>query len=93
MIPHHLHRHTPHPCQPLLAPSRRFSGRRNRKWLLLPLAGLGLVLACASCSDSSPPKPPPVPVTDTEPVGEGLKVIGYAMLGAACVVVLGKIIR
>jgi hypothetical protein len=34
-----------------------------------------------------------VPVTDTEPVGEGLKVIGYAMLGAACVVVLGKIIR
>jgi hypothetical protein len=90
MIPH-LHRHNPHPCQPGLQKRRRFL---NRKWLLLPLAGLALVLACASCSEpSAPPKPPPVPVTDTAPVGEGLKVIGFAMLGAACVVVLGRLIR
>jgi hypothetical protein len=89
MIPH-LHRHIPHPCQPQLATVRRFP---NRKWFLIPLAGLALVLACASCSDSSPPKPPPVTVTDTQPVGEGLKVIGYAMLGAACVIVLGRLIR
>ena len=33
------------------------------------------------------------PVTDTAPVGDGLKVIGFAMLGAACVVVLGRLIR
>jgi hypothetical protein len=68
--------------------------RQNRKRFLIPLAGLVLVLALASCSGGeSPPKPSPPPVTDTRPVGEGLKVIGYAMLGAACVVVLGKLIR
>ncbi len=90
MIPH-LHRHIPHPCQPGLVTVRRFP---NRKWFLIPLAALAVALALASCSggDSSP-KPSPPPVTDTRPVGEGLKVIGYAMLGAACVVVLGKLIR
>jgi hypothetical protein len=89
----HLHRHNPHPCQPLLAPSRRFPGRPNRKWFLIPLAGLALVLAFASCSESPSPKPPPVPVTDTRPVGEGLKLIGFALLGAAVVTVLGRLIR
>jgi hypothetical protein len=94
MIPH-LHRHIPHLCQPGITTTvRRFPIRQNRKWFLIPLAALVAVLALASCSggDSSP-APPPVPVTDTQPVGEGLKVIGYAMLGAACVVVLGKLIR
>jgi hypothetical protein len=57
--------------------------------LLLPVAGI--FLACASCSDSTP-KPPPPPVTDTQPVGEGLKVIGFAMLGAAVVGVLGRML-
>ena len=73
----------------MLRAHRRFP---NRKWLI-PLAGLAFVLACASCSESPPPKPPPVPVTDTRPVGEGLKVIGFAMLGAAVVVALGRMIR
>ena len=85
----HLFRHTPHPCQPWLRPRRR----SHRKWVLVPLAGLALVLALTSCSASSSPEPPPVPVTDTEPVGDGLKVIGFAMLGAACVLVLGRMIR
>ena len=58
--------------------------------LLLPVAGL--FMACASCSDS-PSTPPPLPVTDMEPVGEGLKVIGFAMLGAAVVRVLGRMVR
>ena len=91
MIPH-LHKHIPHPCQPGLSNVRRFP---NRKWFLIPLAGLVLAMASTSCSggNSSSPPPPPVPVTDTEPVGEGLKVIGFAMLGAACVLVLGKLIR
>ena len=60
--------------------------------LLLPAAGL--VMACASCADSpSPPSPmPPPQVTDTKPVGEGLKVLGYAVLGAAVVCVLGRML-
>jgi len=61
-----------------------------KKLLLLPVAGI--FMACASCSESAP-KPPPVPVTDTKPVGEGLKVIGFAMLGAAVVVVLGRMLK
>jgi len=77
----------PHPCLP---EPHRIS---RQTLLLVPL--FGLILACASCGDSSAPKPapPPPPVTDTKPVGEGLKVIGYAMLGAAVVAVLGKLLR
>ena len=51
-------------------------------------------MALGSCSEA-PSKPPPLPtvaVTDTEPVGDGLKVIGFAMLGAAVVVVLGRML-
>ena len=62
-----------------------------KKLLLLPVAGC--FMALASCSDTPPPKPSPAPVTDTAPVGDGLKVIGFAMLGAAVVVVLGRMIR
>jgi hypothetical protein len=32
-------------------------------------------------------------VTDTTPVGNGLKVIGYALLGGAVVMVLGSMIK
>ena len=66
--------------------------RWSRKLMLLPL--LGAVLACASCGeDEPPPTPPPtVTVTDTEPVGSGLKVIGFAVLGAAVVCVLGRML-
>jgi hypothetical protein len=61
---------------------------------LIPLAALVVTLAFASCSGGdSTPTPPPVTVTDTEPVGEGLKLIGFAVLGAAIVTVLGKLIR
>ena len=74
-----------------LHPSPRPAWRHSLKMLLLlPVAGL--FMACASCSDS-PSKPPPPPVTDTTPVGEGLKVIGFAMLGAAVVCVLGRLLR
>ncbi len=89
MIPH-LHRH----CRPALKTTvRRFPNRQNRKWFPILLPGLALILACASCSESPSPKPPPVPVTDTRPVGEGLKVLAYALLGASCVIVLGRLIR
>ena len=71
------------------------SGPKNRpmKSLLL-LSAVGGFMAPGSCSEA-PPKPPPTPtvtVTDTEPVGDGLKVIGFAMLGAAVVVVLGRML-
>ena len=60
----------------------------------MPLATLVVALSIVSCSNSdSPPAPPPIPVTDTRPVGEGLKLIGFAVLGAAVVTVLGKLIR
>jgi hypothetical protein len=85
----HLHQHTPHPCQPTLHEGHR---PRFRMLLLLPLTGL--IFALASCSGGgSFPEPPTVAATDTQPIGEGLKVIGYALLGAAVVVVLGRLIR
>lgn len=72
---------------------RRSIVRPRRKWFLIPLAGIALILACSSCEPTAPPKPPPVPVTDTRPVGEGLKVIGFALLGAAVVGVLGRMLK
>jgi len=88
---HHLNRHIPQPCQPALLGDARRRCNRCRLLILLPLAGL--VLALASCSGGGPnPEPPPMPVTDTEPVGEGLKVIGYALLGGAVVLVLGRLL-
>jgi hypothetical protein len=78
-----------HPTR--LDPSPRAAWCHSLKMLLLlPVAGL--FMTCASCSDS-PSTPPPPPVTDTTPVGEGLKVIGFAMLGAAVVCVLGRLVR
>lgn len=82
-----------HPHLPALRQRCRRETRSLKPLLLLPVAGLFLAMALASCSETSSPKPPPPPVTDTRPVGEGLKVIGFAMLGAAVVVVLGKMIR
>ncbi|MEO5716290.1 MAG: hypothetical protein ABIT37_22615 [Luteolibacter sp.] len=61
-----------------------------RKLLLLPAAGIFLTLS--SCKDESSAPPPPV-VINTEPVGNGLSVIGFAMLGAAVVIVLGKLLK
>lgn len=67
------------------------SRRLRRSLPLLPL--VGAVLACSSCSKEEPPKPSPPPqVTDTKPVGTGLKVIGFAVLGASVVCVLGRML-
>ncbi|MEI7910146.1 MAG: hypothetical protein WCK77_10955 [Verrucomicrobiota bacterium] len=64
--------------------------RRLISLLLLPV--LGCCLAVTSCQDDAPKAAPP-PVTDTRPVGDGLKVIGFAMLGAAVVAVLGRLLK
>lgn len=63
---------------------------RLRALLMIPLAGIALTLA--SCSGGGLSSEASF-VTDTQPVGDGLKVIGYALLGAAVVVVTGKLIR
>ena len=70
-------------------PSRRREKRSMKKILLLPAAGI--FLALSSCNESSSAPPPPR-ITDTAPVGDGLKVIGFAVLGAAVVVVLGRMV-
>ena len=65
---------------------------RARVLHLVPI--LGIALALASCSGGGlSSEMPAYPVTDTQPVGDGLKVIGYAFLGAAVVAVAGRLIR
>ena len=53
---------------------------------------MALALAGTSCSSSPSHAPRPI-VTDTKPVGNGLKTIGYALLGGAVVMVLGSMIK
>ena len=67
--------------------------KRNHagKFVLLPVAAA--FVALSSCNEE-PAKPAPhVTVTDTKPVGEGLTVIGFAIVGATVVVVLGRLLR
>ena len=53
---------------------------------LLLLVGVSLMLA--ACKSGQPPEMP-----DLVPVGDGLKTLGYAVLGAAVVLTLGRFIR
>ena len=62
------------------------------KILLLPVTAA--VVAMSSCKeDDTTKQAPPVTVTDTRPVGDGLKVIGFALVGAAVLSVLGKLVK
>lgn len=63
-----------------------------RKLLLLFL--FAVPLAFSSCRQEAP-KSTPVPpvVTDTKPLGDGLKVIGFAILGASIVLTLGRLLK
>ncbi len=60
--------------------------------ILLIASGL-LILTLCSCERQATDMPVLIPVTDTEPVGDGLKVLGFAVLGSAVVCVLGRMIR
>lgn len=72
--------------------SRRPAAHRLKKLLLLPVAGG--ILALGSCNDDEGNKhTPPVTITDTKPVGDGLTVLGFAIVGAAVVIVLGRLLR
>ena len=70
--------------------SRRSTKLSLKRLLLLPAAGVFLSLS--SCKDDVP-APPASFITDTAPVGDGLKVIGFAVLGAAVVIVLGRMLK
>lgn len=65
------------------------SGRIPRRVgkALLTLSLLTCVIACVSCNDQS------VPIVDTEPLGQGLKVIAYAVLGVGVLGVLSKLVK
>lgn len=65
--------------------SRLARRHEARPLLLLPL--LVCSIACASCTEQGPP------IVDTTPLGDGLKVIGYAVIGAAVLGVLGKLVK
>lgn len=61
-----------------------------RRSIFLPLAVV--VFAVSSCKDE-PVKVTPPPVTDVRPLGDGLKVIGFSLLGASVVLTLGRLLR
>lgn len=83
-----IHPYLPHP--PIAYKSVN-AGNGSMKALSILLA---LVAACAlgtSCEHNPMPSvPPPI---ETKPIGEGLQVIGFAMLGASVVFVLGRLLR
>jgi hypothetical protein len=57
-------------------------------------ACLALPLLAGGCSEPSTGPPTPVPVvTDTAPLGEGIKTLAYALLGASVVFTVGRVLR
>jgi len=67
-------------------PTSNSTARRVAKSLLM-LPVVACAMALASCVDQAPP------IVDTTPLGDGLKVIGYAVVGAAVLLVLGKLVK
>lgn len=57
-----------------------------------PAALAGASLLLTSCNEEVPP-PTPTILADVTPVGDGLSVIGLALIAAAVVLVLGKLLR
>jgi hypothetical protein len=67
--------------------------KRNHtgKVVLLPVAAA--FMALNACNDGEAKQPPQIIVQDNEKTGEGLAIIGFAIVGAAVVVVLGRLLR
>jgi hypothetical protein len=59
--------------------------RVTKSLMILPI--IGFVLTLASCQDQG------APMVDTTPLGDGLKVIAYAVLGVGVLGVLGKLVK
>ena len=68
--------------------AKRCSAQRRVAKSLLILPIIGCVLACASCTDQEGSG-----MIDTEPLGLGLRTIGYSVVAAAVLGVLGKLIK
>ena len=66
-------------------------GKEGRMKSVFPPLLLAGFLGCLSCEPAN--EPAPIPVTDTRPVGEGLKVIGFCFLGAMVVLTVGRCFR
>lgn len=69
-----------------LTANRCSTQRRVAKSLMI-IPIIAFVLTCVSCQDQGPP------IVDTNPLGEGLKVIAYAVLGVGVLGVLGKLVK
>jgi hypothetical protein len=67
--------------------AKRCSTQRRVAKSLMILPVIACALACVSCNEQSPP------MVDTTPLGDGLKVIGYAVLGVGVLAVLGKLVK
>ncbi len=67
--------------------------KRNHtgKVVLLPVAAA--FMALNACNDDGAKQPPQIIVTDNKATGDGLAVIGFAIVGAAVVIVLGRLLR
>jgi len=59
------------------------------KRVVIPLILIALLVV--GCQSAAPP--PVVHLPDMVPVGDGLKVLGFAFLGAAVVLTLGRLLR
>lgn len=58
--------------------------------LMPAVAALLLLVPCSSCSGKkSPPPPVVVHAPDYKPIGEGIKVHSYALIGVAVIIVVG----
>jgi len=68
---------------------RRQRNRGVGKHILLLAAGTVAVVLLAGCGGTTVAPPAP----DMVPVGDGLKVIGFAVVGAAVVAVLGRLLK
>ena len=60
---------------------------------LLLSSAFAAVLSSSGCSPAPSIEAVPVAVTDTEPLGEGIKTLAYALLGASVVITLGRLLR
>lgn len=62
---------------------------------LLTILATVMLLSCTSCSKKKQAPPPPVIVNapDYKPIGEGIKVHSYALIGVAVIITVGLIAR
>jgi uncharacterized protein YcfL len=62
------------------------------KLALFTLCLVALLLA-VGCSSAPPAPSVPVAITDTKPLGDGIRTLAYAFLGASVVITLGRLLR